>query len=55
MRPEGQNKLGCYIMFAIAVAILAIAAWLAFGMQRAPRATPATANLPAPSDPQAGS
>ena len=50
-----QNKRGCYVMVAIALAILAIAAWLSFGMQSDPKTNPAAANLPAPGNPTNGS
>ena len=54
MSPE-ENKRGCYIMVAIALAILAIAAWLSFGMHSDPKTSPAAANLAAPGDPTTGS
>lgn len=49
------NRLGCYAMVVILLAILAVAAWLSFGMQSKPETRPAAANLSAPSDPTAGS
>ena len=54
MSPE-QNKRGCYLMVAIALAILAIAAWLSFGMQSDTKTKPASANLSAPVGPATGS
>lgn len=52
--PE-RNKRGCYVMVAIALAVLAIAAWMSFGMQSDPKMSPAAANLSAPGDPTTGS
>lgn len=49
MGPE-ENKRGCYILLGIALAILAIAAWLSFGMQSDPKT-----NLSAPVVPMSGS
>lgn len=55
MNPERQNRRGCLIMVLFALAILAVAGWLAFGMRSKPESSPASTNLPTPGDPTSGS
>lgn len=55
MTPERQNRRGCLLMVLFALAVAAVAAWLAFGMRSEPETNPAATNLAPPGDPTSGS